>query len=136
MVTAVTMPWADGGVRAAERQMTGSDSAAWRIAAFQVETDDVNAHRGEMHPEAGEAVCRPAGGVRLHFRATRPGGAEEMVRVPVTSATFCRFTMFVSLMTSFLLPHPAGRPSPIRRAATPPGCRPAAGRLRRRGGNT
>ncbi|MFF1923437.1 cupin domain-containing protein [Streptomyces sp. NPDC058221] len=72
----------DGGVQAAERQMTSSDSRAWQIATFHVESDaEVHADHWEMHPEAEEAVCCLAGGVRLYFRATTPG-AEDMVQVP------------------------------------------------------
>ncbi|MCF4136731.1 cupin domain-containing protein [Streptomyces sp. Tue 6430] len=77
----------DGGVRAAERQMNGGDSGAWQIATFRVETDaDVHADHWEMHPEAEEAVCCLTGGVRLHFRATTPGGAEDVVRVEAGTA--------------------------------------------------
>ncbi|WP_031044183.1 cupin domain-containing protein [Streptomyces sp. NRRL F-5650] len=72
----------DGDVRAVERQMTSGDSGAWQIATFHVETDaDVHADHWEMHPEAEEAVCCLAGGVRVHFRPDRPGDAEEMVRL-------------------------------------------------------
>ncbi|WP_328906801.1 cupin domain-containing protein [Streptomyces sp. NBC_00234] len=77
----------DGDVRAAERQMTSSDSGAWQIATFHVETDaDVHADHWEMHPEAEEAVCCLTGGVRLYFRATTPGGAEDMVRLQAGTA--------------------------------------------------
>jgi len=59
----------DGDVRAAERRMTSSGSGAWQIATFHVETDaDVHADHWEMHPEAEEAVCCLAGGVRLERR--------------------------------------------------------------------
>ncbi|MFF6914122.1 cupin domain-containing protein [Streptomyces sp. NPDC012466] len=72
----------DGDVRAVERQMTSSGSGAWQIATFHVETDaDVHADHWEMHPEAEEAVCCLAGGVRLYVRPDRPGGAEDMVRL-------------------------------------------------------
>ena len=54
----------DGDVRAVERQMTSSDSGAWQIATFHVETDaDVHTDYWEMHPEAEEAVCCLAGGL-------------------------------------------------------------------------
>ncbi|WP_224281356.1 cupin [Streptomyces sp. LS1784] len=77
----------DGRVRAAERRMAGSDSDAWQIATFHVETDtDVHADHWEMHPEAEEAVCCLAGGVRLYFRPTTPGGTEDMVRLPAGTA--------------------------------------------------
>ncbi|MEU3228266.1 cupin [Streptomyces sp. NPDC006976] len=72
----------DGDVRAAARQMTGNGSGAWQIAAFHVETDaDVHADHWEMHPEAEEAVCCLAGGVRLHFRPDAPEDPEEVVRL-------------------------------------------------------
>ncbi|MFI7391182.1 MULTISPECIES: cupin domain-containing protein [Streptomyces] len=72
----------DGDVRATERQMTSNGSGAWQIATFHVETDaDVHADHWEMHPEAEEAVCCLAGGVRLHFRPNGPGEAEEMVQL-------------------------------------------------------
>ncbi|MFI2375594.1 cupin [Streptomyces sp. NPDC018964] len=77
----------DGDVRAAGRQMTGSGSGAWQIATFHVETDtDVHADHWEMHPEAEEAVCCLTGGVRLYFRPTTPGGAEDMVRLRAGTA--------------------------------------------------
>lgn len=77
----------DGGVRAAERQMTGSDSGAWQVAAFHVETDaDVHADHWEMHPAAEEAVCCLTGGVRLYFRPATPESAEEMVRLRAGTA--------------------------------------------------
>ncbi|MFC9279052.1 cupin [Streptomyces collinus] len=77
----------DGDVRAVERQMTSSDSGAWQIATFHVETDaDVHADHWEMHPQAEEAVCCLTGGVRLHFRPTTPGGTEDMVRLPAGTA--------------------------------------------------
>ncbi|MFJ7255015.1 cupin domain-containing protein [Streptomyces sp. NPDC098085] len=77
----------DGGVRAAERQMTNSDSGAWQIATFHVETDaDVHADHWEMHPEAEEAVCCLTGGIRLHFRPTGPDGTEEMVQLQAGTA--------------------------------------------------
>ncbi|MEY2228563.1 MULTISPECIES: cupin [unclassified Streptomyces] len=77
----------DGDVRAAERQMTSSDSGAWQITTFHVETDvDVHADHWEMHPEAEEAVCCLTGGVRLYFRATTPGGAEDMVQLQAGTA--------------------------------------------------
>lgn len=66
----------DGDVRVAERRMTSSDSGAWQIATFHVETDaEVHADHWEMHPEAEEAVCCLTGDVRLYFRPTTPGGA-------------------------------------------------------------
>ncbi|MFJ6016560.1 cupin domain-containing protein [Streptomyces sp. NPDC092952] len=77
----------DGGVRAAERQMTNGDTNAWQIATFHVETDaDVHADHWEMHPEAEEAVCCLSGGVRLYFSPTTPDGAEEMVRLRAGTA--------------------------------------------------
>ncbi|MFE9796132.1 cupin domain-containing protein [Streptomyces goshikiensis] len=77
----------DGDVRVAERRMTSSDSDAWQIATFHVETDaEVHADHWEMHPEADEAVCCLAGGVRLYFRPTTPGGAEDMVRLSAGTA--------------------------------------------------
>ncbi|MCG7523397.1 cupin domain-containing protein [Streptomyces sp. OfavH-34-F] len=77
----------DGGVRAAERQMTDSHAGVWQIAAFRVETDaDVHADHWEMHPEADEAVCCLSGGIRLHLRPDAPGGAEERVRLSAGSA--------------------------------------------------
>jgi mannose-6-phosphate isomerase-like protein (cupin superfamily) len=77
----------DGDVRAAERQMTSSASGAWQIGTFHVETDaDVHADHWEMHPQAEEAVCCLAGGVRVHFRPTDVDGAEEMVRLPAGTA--------------------------------------------------
>ncbi|MEV7237210.1 cupin domain-containing protein [Streptomyces sp. NPDC051020] len=76
----------DGDVRAVERQMTSNDSGAWQMATFHVETDaDVHADYWEMHPEAEEAVCCLTGGVRLYFRADRPGG-EEMVQLQAGAA--------------------------------------------------
>ncbi|MEV7184102.1 cupin [Kitasatospora sp. NPDC093102] len=77
----------DGGVRAAERRMTGGDAGAWQIATFHVESDaDVHADHWEMHPEAEEAVCCLAGGVRLYLRPAEPGGAESMVRLAAGTA--------------------------------------------------
>ncbi|GAA1894391.1 cupin domain-containing protein [Streptantibioticus ferralitis] len=77
----------DGDVRVAERRMTSSDSGAWQIATFHVETDtDVHADQWEMHPEAEEAVCCLAGGVRLYLRPARPGGGEDMVRLHAGTA--------------------------------------------------
>ncbi|MFJ5637009.1 cupin [Streptomyces goshikiensis] len=77
----------DGDVRVAERRMTSSDSDAWQIATFHVETDaEVHADHWEMHPEAEEAVCCLTGGVRLYFRPTTPGGAEDMVRLSAGTA--------------------------------------------------
>lgn len=77
----------DGDVRAAERQMTSGESGAWQIATFHVETDaDVHADHWEMHPQAEEAVCCLAGGVRVHFRSDEPGGTEGMVRLPAGTA--------------------------------------------------
>ncbi|MFF1546544.1 cupin [Streptomyces sp. NPDC058291] len=72
----------DGDVRAAERRMTNSDSGAWQLATFHVETDaDVHADHWEMHPQAEEAVCCLTGGVRLYFRPARPDDTEDMVRL-------------------------------------------------------
>ncbi|WP_055714510.1 cupin [Streptomyces torulosus] len=72
----------DGDVRAAERQMTNSDSGAWQLATFHVETDaDVHADHWEMHPQAEEAVCCMTGGVRLYFRPARPDDTEDMVQL-------------------------------------------------------
>ncbi|WP_329467954.1 cupin [Streptomyces sp. NBC_01431] len=77
----------DGDVRVAERRMTSSDSGAWQIATFHVETDaDVHADHWEMHPEADEAVCCLTGGVRLRFRPARPSGADEMVQLQAGTA--------------------------------------------------
>ncbi|MFD9270241.1 cupin [Streptomyces goshikiensis] len=77
----------DGDVRVAERRMTSSDSGAWQIATFHVETDtEVHADHWEMHPEAEEAVCCLTGGVRLYFRPTTPGGAEDMVQLSAGTA--------------------------------------------------
>lgn len=77
----------DGAVRAAQRRMAGDDSDAWHIATFHVETDeDVHADHWEMHPEAEEAVCCLAGGVRVHFRPAGPGGDEEVVRLGAGTA--------------------------------------------------
>ncbi|MCH0565881.1 MULTISPECIES: cupin domain-containing protein [unclassified Streptomyces] len=76
-----------GDVRAGERRMTSSDSGAWQIATFHVETDaDVHADHWEMHPRAEEAVCCLTGGVRLYFRPVAPGSAEDMVRLRAGSA--------------------------------------------------
>lgn len=72
----------DGDVRAAERRMTNSDSGAWQLATFHVETNvDVHADHWEMHPQAEEAVCCLTGGVRLYFRPTRPDDTEDMVQL-------------------------------------------------------
>ncbi|MEU9286229.1 cupin [Streptomyces sp. NPDC048275] len=72
----------DGDVQAAERQMTNSDSGAWQLATFHVETDaDVHADHWEMHPHAEEAVCCLTGGVRLYFRPARPDDTEDMVQL-------------------------------------------------------
>ncbi|MFC8537521.1 cupin [Streptomyces sp. NPDC057249] len=77
----------DGDVRAVERQMTSSDSGAWQIATFRVETDaDVHADHWEMHPQAEEAVCCLTGGLRLYFRPTTPGGTEDLVRLHAGTA--------------------------------------------------
>ncbi|MEU3906265.1 cupin [Streptomyces goshikiensis] len=77
----------DGDVRVAERRMTSSDSGAWQIATFHVETDaEVHADHWEMHPEAEEAVCCLTGDVRLYFRPTTPGGAEDMVQLSAGTA--------------------------------------------------
>ncbi|MEW2615230.1 cupin domain-containing protein [Streptomyces sp. NPDC047880] len=76
-----------GDVRAAERRMTSSESGAWQIATFHVETDaDVHADHWEMHPEAEEAVCCLSGCVRLHFRALEPNGDQEVVRLQAGTA--------------------------------------------------
>ncbi|MEU1375941.1 cupin [Streptomyces triculaminicus] len=72
----------DGDVRAAERRMANSDSGAWQVATFHVETDaDVHADHWEMHPQAEEAVCCLTGGVRLYFRPARPDDTEDMVQL-------------------------------------------------------
>ncbi|NEA46392.1 cupin domain-containing protein [Streptomyces sp. SID10815] len=72
----------DGDVRAAQRRMTNSDSGAWQLATFHVETDaDVHADHWEMHPQAEEAVCCLTGGVRLYFRPARPDDTEDMVQL-------------------------------------------------------
>ncbi|MEU2717972.1 cupin [Streptomyces sp. NPDC007205] len=72
----------DGDVRAAERRMTHSDSGAWQLATFHVETDaDVHADHWEMHPQAEEAVCCLTGGVRLYFRPARPEDTQDMVQL-------------------------------------------------------
>ncbi|GGU76386.1 hypothetical protein GCM10010260_05750 [Streptomyces filipinensis] len=77
----------DGGVRAGARRMTGGDPGVWQVAAFHVETDaDVHADHWEVHPDAEEAVCCLAGGVRLYLRPTAEGGAEEMVRLGAGTA--------------------------------------------------
>ncbi|MFF4293427.1 cupin [Streptomyces vinaceus] len=77
----------DGDVRADEWRMTSSDSGAWQIATFRVETDaDVPADHWEMHPEAEEAVCCLTGGVRLHSRPAGPGGTEDIVRLRAGTA--------------------------------------------------
>ncbi|MEV5987112.1 cupin [Streptomyces sp. NPDC052051] len=77
----------DGAVRAAERRMTDSDSGAWQIATFHVETDaDVHADHWEMHPKAEEAVCCLTGGVRFYFRPDEPEGIKEMVRLGAGTA--------------------------------------------------
>ncbi|MFF1505677.1 cupin [Streptomyces sp. NPDC058316] len=77
----------DGDVRAGERRMTSSDSGAWQIATFHVETDaDVHADHWEMHPEAEEAVCCLTGGVRLYVRPAGPGSAEDMVQLQAGTA--------------------------------------------------
>ncbi|MFF2073527.1 cupin domain-containing protein [Kitasatospora sp. NPDC058162] len=78
----------DGELRATERRMSGGgDPEAWQIATFHVETDaDVHADHWEMHPEAEEAVCCLAGGVRVYLRPVEPGAAEELVRLPAGSA--------------------------------------------------
>lgn len=77
----------DGDVRVAERRMTSSDSGAWQIATFHVETHaEVHADHWEMHPEAEEAVCCLTGGVCLYFRPTTPGGAEDMVQLSAGTA--------------------------------------------------
>ncbi|MFE4211334.1 cupin domain-containing protein [Streptomyces goshikiensis] len=77
----------DGDVRVAERRMTSSDSGAWQIATFHVESDaEVHADHWEMHPEAEEAVCCLTGDVRLYFRPTTPGGAEDMVQLSAGTA--------------------------------------------------
>ncbi|MFE4393434.1 MULTISPECIES: cupin [Streptomycetaceae] len=83
----------DGDVRATGRRMTGGDAGAWQIATFHVESDaEVHADHWEMHPEAEEAVCCLAGGVRLFLRpvepseAGEPGEAESMVRLTAGTA--------------------------------------------------
>ncbi|WP_052863052.1 cupin [Streptomyces niger] len=77
----------DGTVRAAERRMTSGDPGTWHVATFHVETDaDVHADHWEMHPEAEEAVCCLTGGVRLYFRPTEPGDAEDVVQLPAGTA--------------------------------------------------
>ncbi|MEU3653403.1 cupin [Streptomyces sp. NPDC032161] len=80
----------DGDVRAAERRMTGSDSGAWQIATFHVETDaDVHADHWEMHPQAEEAVCCLTGGVRVYFRPDGPDGpdgTEDMAQLRAGTA--------------------------------------------------
>ncbi|MDT0305807.1 cupin domain-containing protein [Streptomyces sp. DSM 44917] len=77
----------DGDLRAGERRMTSSDSGAWQIATFHVATDsDVHADHWEVHPEAEEAVCCLTGGVRVCFRPTTPGGAEDVVRLRAGTA--------------------------------------------------
>ncbi|MEU7059038.1 cupin [Streptomyces sp. NPDC046197] len=77
----------DGEINADARQMTSGRPGAWQIATFHVETDaDVQSDYWEMHPAAEEAVCCLTGGVRLYFRPTAPGGAEELGRVPAGTA--------------------------------------------------
>ncbi|MFE7588006.1 cupin [Kitasatospora sp. NPDC057512] len=77
----------DGDVRATGRRMTGGDAGAWQIATFHVESDaEVHADHWEMHPEAEEAVCCLAGGVRLFLRPVEPGEAESMVRLTAGTA--------------------------------------------------
>lgn len=109
----------DGDVRAAERQMTSSDPGAWQIATFHVETDvDVHADHWEMHPEADEAVCCLTGGVRLHFRATTPGGAEDMVQLPPGAAVIVPRGRCTAASVSVDAGGPtAGRPNPLRSAS-------------------
>ncbi|GGW13435.1 hypothetical protein GCM10018980_72350 [Streptomyces capoamus] len=62
--------------------MTSSDSGAWQLATFHVETDvDVHADHWEMHPQAEEAVCCLTGGVRFYFRPTGPDDTDDMVKL-------------------------------------------------------
>ncbi|MGW1177424.1 cupin [Kitasatospora sp. NPDC002543] len=76
-----------GDVRATGRRMAGGDAGVWQIATFHVESDaDVHADHWEMHPEAEEAVCCLAGGVRLHLRPVEPGAAESVVRLTAGTA--------------------------------------------------
>ena len=50
--------------------MTSSDSGAWQITTFHVETDvDVHADHWEMHPAAEELVAVLRGSVRFHLRS-------------------------------------------------------------------
>lgn len=77
----------EGGVRSGARHMMDGDLGAWQVAAFHVETDaDVHADHWEVHPDAEEAVCCLAGGVRLYLRPTVEGDAEEMVRLGAGTA--------------------------------------------------
>ncbi|MFF9766136.1 cupin domain-containing protein [Streptomyces sp. NPDC014636] len=72
----------DGDVRNGARRMAEGDPGVWQLAAFHVETDaDVHADHWEAHPDGEEAVCCLSGGVRLYFRPTAEGEAEEMVRL-------------------------------------------------------
>ncbi|MEV7603066.1 cupin domain-containing protein [Kitasatospora sp. NPDC089797] len=77
----------DGGVRAAGRRTVDGDPGTWHLATFHVETDaDVHADHWEMHPEADEAVCCLAGGVRVFFRPVEDGAEEETVRLGAGNA--------------------------------------------------
>ncbi|MCZ1010990.1 cupin [Streptomyces lydicus] len=77
----------DGGIHASRRRTAPTDSGAWHIATFHVETDaDVHGDHWEMHPEADEAVCCLSGGFRIYFRPAEPDATEDMVRVSVGTA--------------------------------------------------
>lgn len=68
----------NGRVQAEERQMHG-ELTGWTVATFHVETDeDVHPDYWEMHPEAEEAVCVLAGGVRTFLRLEGPGSEEAI----------------------------------------------------------
>lgn len=58
-------------------QMPSSDSGAWQVATFRMETDaDVHADHWEMHPRAEEAACCLTGGIRLYFRPSHLEGTQ------------------------------------------------------------
>jgi hypothetical protein len=72
---------AEGHLTAGPRRMAAGDGD-WQLGTFHVETDaDVHADQWEVHPAGEELVWCLRGGLRVLFRATGPGAADEAVRL-------------------------------------------------------
>jgi mannose-6-phosphate isomerase-like protein (cupin superfamily) len=72
-----------GTVRADQHRIAhGADDDDWRLAIFNVETDeDVHADYWERHALADEAVCCLHGAIRLHLRATEPDTLDDVIQL-------------------------------------------------------